>query len=48
MFPSEIPLEVGADVMTAMAAGLEAAGFEAFFKADTGFRTLWVRRSVRA
>jgi hypothetical protein len=45
MFPETIPLAVGADVMIAIAAGLEEAGYDAYFKDDTGFRTLWVRRS---
>jgi hypothetical protein len=48
MFPELIPVSVGGEVMAAIAEGLEAAGFDAYFKDATGFRTLWVRRSAKA
>ncbi|MBD3941970.1 hypothetical protein IF188_09710 [Microbacterium sp. NEAU-LLC] len=39
-----MPLDLAADLLRAMGAGLDDAGFEAFFRNDTGFRVLYARR----
>lgn len=41
-----IPLEVAGDVWSAMTAGLSDAGYDSFFRVQTGFRVLFVRRRL--
>jgi hypothetical protein len=42
-----IPMDVAGRGWAGMARGLEKAGYDAYFKPETGLRVLWIRRRPR-
>lgn len=40
-----LPLDVAADLLRVIGRGLDRAGYEAFFRQESGFRVLYARRN---